>query len=88
MQLSWPNVFVMTFLIHSRTVLDGTFMLQSKSMCILNLRLTKELKVRCPDCGRNHREIFAVPGSTEDVVRSLEEAAEEINTRLTGLFGL
>ena len=43
---------------------------------------------RCSDCGKNHREIFAIPGWRRNVVRDLEEAAKEISDKLIDIFGL
>jgi hypothetical protein len=43
--------------------------------------------IKCPDCGRKHREIFAIPGG-ERVVTQLEQAAKEIDSKLTRVFGL
>jgi hypothetical protein len=44
--------------------------------------------VRCVDCGKNHREIFAIPGGKTRVVSYLKETTNEINAKLTDHFGL
>jgi hypothetical protein len=40
------------------------------------------------DCGKKHREIFAIPGRKKKVVRELKAATEEINGQLADFFGL
>jgi hypothetical protein len=49
---------------------------------------TYRFSMKCSDCGKNHREIFAIPGGKRKVVRDLEQAAKEMNEKLTDVFGL
>jgi hypothetical protein len=43
--------------------------------------------MKCPDCGKKHREIFAIPGGKR-VLRDFEQAVKEINSKMTTVFGL
>jgi hypothetical protein len=43
--------------------------------------------VKCTDCGKRHREIFAIPGGRKEVVRKLKEVTDDIDGQLTNAFG-
>jgi hypothetical protein len=44
--------------------------------------------LRCSDCRKTHRKIFALPGGKRKVVRELEEAVREVDETLTNIFEL